>query len=90
MRRLRCRIVCSCAALATMLGTTTIALANEVSDFYSNKQIRLVIGSAAGNGIDLLVRTVGRHLGKHIPGNPTIISPEHAWCRQSCRSKLAL
>lgn len=49
------------------------AEAEDVADFYRGKQIRIVIGSDVGGGYDIYARTVGRHLGKHIPGNPTIV-----------------
>jgi tripartite-type tricarboxylate transporter receptor subunit TctC len=42
-------------------------------DFYKGKVIRFVVGFAAGGGYDVSARTVGRHMGKHIPGNPTIV-----------------
>lgn len=42
-------------------------------DFYQGKTIRFVVGFAAGGGYDLAARIVGRHIGKHIPGNPTIV-----------------
>src|ERR671910_2689074 len=42
-------------------------------DFYKGKTIRFVVGQAAGGGYDLAARTIGRHMGKHIPGNPTIV-----------------
>jgi tripartite-type tricarboxylate transporter receptor subunit TctC len=49
------------------------ASAQSVEDFYRGKQIRLVVGSAAGGGYDAYARTVAGHMGKHIPGNPTFI-----------------
>ena len=42
-------------------------------EFYKGKTVRFVVGFAAGGGFDLAARVVGRHMGKHIPGNPTII-----------------
>jgi tripartite-type tricarboxylate transporter receptor subunit TctC len=42
-------------------------------EFYKGKTIRFVVGFAPGGGYDLSARTVGRHMGKHIPGNPTIV-----------------
>lgn len=42
--------------------------------FYKGKSIRLLIGTTAGGGYDLWARVVARYLGKHIPGNPDIIS----------------
>jgi tripartite-type tricarboxylate transporter receptor subunit TctC len=41
--------------------------------FYKNKAIRIVVGYAAGGGFDTYSRTIARHLGKHIPGNPAVI-----------------
>lgn len=43
------------------------------ANFYEGKTIRFVVGFTAGGGYDLYTRTLGRHLGKHITGNPTII-----------------
>ena len=42
-------------------------------DFFKGKTIRFVVGQAAGGGYDLSARTIARHMGKHIPGNPTIV-----------------
>jgi tripartite-type tricarboxylate transporter receptor subunit TctC len=41
---------------------------------YEGKQIRMVIGSGAGGGYDVYARFLARHLARHIPGNPTIVS----------------
>jgi tripartite-type tricarboxylate transporter receptor subunit TctC len=65
-------------ALLTMIlvGLTILAmpLPNAAADdFYRGKTIRFVVGFAAGGGYDLAARIVGRHIGKHIPGNPTIV-----------------
>lgn len=56
--------------LAVAVGATTGAFAQE---FYQGKTIRFIVGFAAGGGYDLSARLVGRHMGKHIPGNPAII-----------------
>lgn len=39
-------------------------------DFYKGKTIRFIVGLAPGGGYDTYVRTIARHIGKHIPGNP--------------------
>ena len=49
------------------------AMAAGVADFYRGKTITLYIGYSPGGGYDRYARTVGRHLGKHIPGNPEIV-----------------
>jgi tripartite-type tricarboxylate transporter receptor subunit TctC len=41
--------------------------------FYKDRTIRLIVGLAPGGGYDLYSRVIARHLGKHIPGNPTIV-----------------
>ncbi|MGH7775511.1 MAG: Bug family tripartite tricarboxylate transporter substrate binding protein [Candidatus Binatia bacterium] len=45
----------------------------KAQDFYKGKTIRFVVGQAPGGGYDLAARTIGRHMGKHIPGNPGIV-----------------
>ena len=42
------------------------------SDFYQGKTIRFIVGFPAGGGYDLYTRTIARHMGKHIPGHPTM------------------
>jgi tripartite-type tricarboxylate transporter receptor subunit TctC len=49
------------------------ASADPVADFYKGKSISFIISSGAGGGYDALSRTIGRHIGKHIPGNPNIV-----------------
>jgi tripartite-type tricarboxylate transporter receptor subunit TctC len=47
--------------------------AHAQSNFYEGKTIRLIVGFTAGGGYDAYTRTIGRHMGKHIPGNPVMI-----------------
>ena len=49
------------------------ARSDEVSDFYAGKNVQLVIGYATGGGYDDYARMLGRHIGRHIPGNPTVV-----------------
>ena len=49
----------------------TIALAQ--ANFYEGKTVRVIVGLAAGGGYDLYARTLARHLGKHIAGNPAVV-----------------
>jgi tripartite-type tricarboxylate transporter receptor subunit TctC len=41
--------------------------------FYEGKTIRIIVGFSAGGGYDSLARILSRHMGKYIPGHPTII-----------------
>ena len=43
------------------------------AEFYKGKNVDLYIGYSVGGAYDLYARVLARHLGKHIPGNPTIV-----------------
>lgn len=60
------------AFIAGGLAFSGPALAQE--DFYKGRTINLYIGFAPGGSYDLYARTLARHLGKHIPGAPTIVA----------------
>lgn len=66
-------VVVASAVVATTLATPMAVRADAVSDFYEGRQVRLLIGYTAGGGYDTYARLLARHLGKHIPGNPTIV-----------------
>jgi len=59
--------------VAATLWTTNPAVAQPVAEFYNGKQISFIVGASPGGGYDTQARLVARHLGKHIPGNPTIV-----------------
>jgi tripartite-type tricarboxylate transporter receptor subunit TctC len=61
------------AALVAVL-TASAASAQSPEDFYKGKNVELYIGYSVGGGYDLYGRTVARHIGKHIPGNPTVVT----------------
>jgi tripartite-type tricarboxylate transporter receptor subunit TctC len=62
------------AAWTLVIGSSqSVSAQEDVAAFYRGKQIRIVVGSAAGGGYDLFARIVARHLANHIPGSPTII-----------------
>ncbi|MBI2189456.1 MAG: hypothetical protein HYU37_20355 [Acidobacteria bacterium] len=42
-------------------------------EFYRGKTVSIIVGSGAGGGFDTTARLVARHIGRHIPGNPTVI-----------------
>ncbi|MFM2128988.1 MAG: hypothetical protein RL477_534 [Pseudomonadota bacterium] len=64
-------IVAAMAAAGLCLGAP--AKAQGLDAFYKGKKVSIVIGSAAGGGYDAYARLVARHLGDHIPGNPSVI-----------------
>jgi tripartite-type tricarboxylate transporter receptor subunit TctC len=59
-------------ALGLVVGVAP-ALAEGSADFYAGKSIDLVIGYPPAGSNDVYARTLGRYLGKHIPGHPSIV-----------------
>jgi tripartite-type tricarboxylate transporter receptor subunit TctC len=49
------------------------AHAQDPASFYKGKTIDLYIGYSAGGGYDVYARALARHMGRFIPGNPTIV-----------------
>ena len=52
---------------------TQSSVAQNPAEFYKGKNIDLLIGYSVGGGYDLYARVLARHLGKYIPGNPTVV-----------------
>src|SRR5919109_476117 len=47
--------------------------ASPEQEFYRGKTLRIIVGFSAGGGFDTYARALARHMGRHIPGNPTIV-----------------
>lgn len=62
-------VLCGSAASAAQ----TAAQADPVADFYKGREIRLIVGQPPGGGYDAFARLFARHLGRLMPGNPTVI-----------------
>jgi tripartite-type tricarboxylate transporter receptor subunit TctC len=66
----------------TLIGLTIAVAGSEraaaqsasQAEFYKGKTVELIISTGAGGGLDANGRIVARHLGNHIPGNPTIVA----------------
>lgn len=59
--------------LALAAISASSATADPVVDFYKGKTFTVLIGVSAGGEYDLHARVVARHIGKHIPGNPSVV-----------------
>lgn len=57
----------------TALATAGPAAAEDVAAFYKGRTIEVYAGSLPGSGYDGYARIIARHIGRHVPGNPTII-----------------
>jgi len=60
--------------LAALLALCSAARADPIDDFYKNRQLRFIIGANAGGSYDSYARLATQHLGRHIPGNPTVVA----------------
>lgn len=62
------------ALTAALVGVFAApAAAQSVESFYKGKQLGMYIGYSTGGGYDTYGRMVARHMGKHIPGQPTFV-----------------
>jgi len=61
------------AGAAVCATITSGAAAQSTAEFYLGKTITMIVSTGVGNGFDTNARLVARHLGRHIPGNPTIV-----------------
>lgn len=61
--------------IAGALAATSLAVAGgaQAQDFWAGKQVTYIVGSSTGGGYDNLARLTARHLGRHLPGNPTFV-----------------
>jgi tripartite-type tricarboxylate transporter receptor subunit TctC len=71
---LLCRSTVFAAALLTCLAEAPSARAQSVADFYRGKTLNVLVGVGAGGEYDLLARTLAKHIGRHIPGNPLVVT----------------
>jgi tripartite-type tricarboxylate transporter receptor subunit TctC len=62
-----------CLLLSALMSCAILAPA-QAEDFYKGKTVTVLIGFTPGGGFDRNARTMALHLGKHIPGNPTVVA----------------
>jgi len=63
----------SLIASVVLLAAITGAHADDVADFYKGKTFTIVVGHEVGTGFDIYSRVLARHIGRHIPGNPSVV-----------------
>ena len=59
------------ALAVTFFATATHGARAQES--FANKTITIVVGSSAAGSYDIAARLLARHMGRHIPGAPTMI-----------------
>jgi tripartite-type tricarboxylate transporter receptor subunit TctC len=70
---LQCILNVTLRALITIVPLFFAGSGFAQAPFYSGKSVRIIVGGSAGGGYDTYTRTIARHLGKHVPGNPTFV-----------------
>jgi len=68
------RWIVAALALGVAQAGITTASAQPVADFFRGKTVNLSIGYTSGGGYDLNARVLAKHMGRHIPGNPTVVA----------------
>src|SRR5689334_4656514 len=71
MTRMQVRLLPLCCAL--LFASAQAAAAQSVEQFYKGRQMTFLVASRPGGVNDLMARLISRHMGKHIPGNPTLV-----------------
>jgi tripartite-type tricarboxylate transporter receptor subunit TctC len=61
------------SSASSAIGAPSTAGEDDVAAFYTGKTVRIIVGYPPGGGYDAYSRVIGRHLGKHIRGNPTVV-----------------
>src|SRR3954468_13580202 len=69
----RCFVARSLGVVAAAALLSSPASAQSVADFYKGRTVNVIVGFGPGGGYDLYARTLSRHLGHHIPGNPNVV-----------------
>jgi tripartite-type tricarboxylate transporter receptor subunit TctC len=62
--------ICAALFIVTLAAGASGA---PVDDFYKGKTVTFVVGGSAGGGYDTLARAIGRYIGGHTPGNPSVV-----------------
>jgi tripartite-type tricarboxylate transporter receptor subunit TctC len=67
------RILAGVAATLLAIAPIATVLAQSPADFYKGRNVELYIGYSVGGAYDLYSRVLARHMGKKIPGGPTLV-----------------
>ncbi len=60
-------------AMALSAALLTGAASAQTSEFYKGKTLEILVGFSPGGGYDAYARALGGIIGRHIPGNPTVV-----------------
>ena len=66
-------VLSALASAAWCIAGTASSVAQDPAAFYRGKTMRIVVGFSSGGGYDVYARVLARHIGRYIPGNPTVV-----------------
>jgi len=66
-------LIAACGSSSPAGQTAATDEVAEAAAFYARTTVSIIVGSGAGGGFDTTARLVARHIGRHIPGTPTVI-----------------
>jgi tripartite-type tricarboxylate transporter receptor subunit TctC len=72
LRSLEMQKIVGLAAFALFMSGILLPQA-AADSFYRGKTVRIVVGAQAGASYDIYSRLISRHIGRHIPGEPTVV-----------------
>jgi tripartite-type tricarboxylate transporter receptor subunit TctC len=61
------------SSILMIAGLASVASAQTPQAFYAGRNVTLIVGYPSGAAYDIYARLVGRHIGRHIPGQPNIV-----------------
>jgi len=59
--------------IVAAIAASTPVIADDTGSFFAGKTVRIVVGFSPGGGYDLYARELGRYLGRHISGRPSVV-----------------
>jgi len=63
--------IATCVAAVLMIAPP--AQAQTVGEFYQGKALTVIVGNGPGGGFDVYARLLARHIGRYVPGHPTVV-----------------
>jgi tripartite-type tricarboxylate transporter receptor subunit TctC len=69
-----CKWLAVCVGAALLTLAPLAALAQGATDVFKGRTIDVYTGYTVGGGYDLYTRLLARHIGRHLPGNPTVVA----------------
>jgi tripartite-type tricarboxylate transporter receptor subunit TctC len=67
------KLIGSHVVAVVLLALAPVASNSSTHDFFRGKVVRFIVGTAPGGGYDTYTRLIARHIGRHIPGSPSVI-----------------